>query len=494
MGERTIDARSDIYALGAVTYEMLAGEPPFTGPTVQAIVARLLSEEPRSLAAQRKAIPVGVDIATMRALEKLPADRFATALEFSAALIADSPAGTRSILHASTRRGSKAWWFAALGVVVLAAGFAIGRMGRSAGQTPARVRSLAIAVPDSMRVAFNGGAEDAGGQGSVAISRDGSRLVWVGTAPTGVRLYVRDLSSYAVNAVPGSDGAFAPFLSHDGTLLGYFSGHEMRVENVGTGETRVLVRNAQASTGATFLDDGNILMANNTGEATLVSPTGTAHVVSPAPTDRTKAVYFPRRVPDARYVVGVNAGGALAVVALADGTARTIEPFAAVKTAGAARTIAGNAPKMSGDRLYWQQNDVIMSAAFDVASARLTSEPSVVANGVRGDLIGAADFDIADDGTLIWISGGDPSIGNLAWLDARGRVDTLPLPAANYQGWDISPNGRSLVTQSETPSGKNEIHVFDLTRGIGSELNVGNLPTSQPGWSADGRYVILSIT
>ena len=70
MGERTIDGRSDVYALGAVTYEMLAGEPPFTGPNVQAIVARILAEEPRSLAVQRRAIPAGVEHAVMRALEK----------------------------------------------------------------------------------------------------------------------------------------------------------------------------------------------------------------------------------------------------------------------------------------------------------------------------------------------------------------------------------------------------------------------------------------
>ncbi|MBC7896207.1 MAG: serine/threonine protein kinase, partial [Cytophagaceae bacterium] len=90
MGERTIDARSDVYALGAVAYEMLAGEPPFTGATVQQIVARVLAEEPRPLVATRKAIPEDVDAAVMRALEKLPADRFATAAEFRAAL--DAPA------------------------------------------------------------------------------------------------------------------------------------------------------------------------------------------------------------------------------------------------------------------------------------------------------------------------------------------------------------------------------------------------------------------
>src|SRR5687767_14682081 len=86
MGERSIDARSDIYALAAVTYEMLTGEPPVTGPGVQAIVARLVTEEPRGIVVQRKAVPEHVESAVLCALQKLPADRFATAPEFSAAL------------------------------------------------------------------------------------------------------------------------------------------------------------------------------------------------------------------------------------------------------------------------------------------------------------------------------------------------------------------------------------------------------------------------
>src|SRR6187397_695993 len=87
MGEREITARSDVYALGAVLYEMLVGEPPFTGPTAQSIVARVVTESPRPLVPQRHTIPPHVEAAVLTALEKLPADRFASAAQFAEALV-----------------------------------------------------------------------------------------------------------------------------------------------------------------------------------------------------------------------------------------------------------------------------------------------------------------------------------------------------------------------------------------------------------------------
>src|SRR5690242_10337999 len=93
MGEREITARSDVYALGCVTYEMLIGDPPFTGSTAQAVVARVLTEAPRPLLPQRHTIPPQVEAAVLKALEKLPADRFASAAQFAEALV--SPMATR---------------------------------------------------------------------------------------------------------------------------------------------------------------------------------------------------------------------------------------------------------------------------------------------------------------------------------------------------------------------------------------------------------------
>ncbi len=108
MGERDITARSDIYALGCVLYEMLTGEPPFTGPSAQAIVARVMTEEPRSLTLQRRSVPPAVEDAVLTALEKLPADRFPSAAAFAAALdgSATGRAPTRRGPAAHARRGT----------------------------------------------------------------------------------------------------------------------------------------------------------------------------------------------------------------------------------------------------------------------------------------------------------------------------------------------------------------------------------------------------
>ena len=106
MGEREITARSDVYALGAMTYEMLVGDPPFTGSTAQAIVAKVMTERPRPIHPQRDTVPAAVEDAVLTALEKLPADRFATAAQFAEALHAPSGTGRTRVSTGARARGA----------------------------------------------------------------------------------------------------------------------------------------------------------------------------------------------------------------------------------------------------------------------------------------------------------------------------------------------------------------------------------------------------
>ena len=496
MGERTIDQRSDLYALAAVTYEMIVGEPPFTGPTVQAIVARILTEEPRSIAAQRKAVPEAVSHAVMRALEKLPADRFASAAEFMAALRGDVPMHARRS-HAVRPRTpiTPRWALPALGVAILSTGALVAQLLRKAPVVTPHVRNLTVALPDSMRVAFNGSSETPGGQGSVTISADGRRIAWVGLAGrdvAGVRLYVRDMASYSISAVPGSEGAFAPVLSTDGARLVYFSGAELREVNFARNETRVLARGLVEASGASYLENGSIIVAAS-GRLSLIAPSGATKRLEPSSATDTVPrgfVNFPRPVAGEPYVVGLVRGGPLVVASVADGANRPIRSF----ESDTASPIIGAAPKVAGGRLYWLVRDVVLSAQFDALAARITSEPVAVVTGVRGDILGAADFDVADDGTVVFVPGGDAAIGHLALLDRQGGVDTLPVPPADYAGFDLSPNGQLLLTKSVSAAGITELRVVDVAKGgTGSPINVGAGDISQPGWLADGRSVLVSV-
>jgi eukaryotic-like serine/threonine-protein kinase len=233
MGEKSIDARSDLYALAAVTYEMLVGEAPFTGPTVQAIVARVMTEEPRPLHTQRKAIPDYVDDAVMRALEKLPADRWSSAREFADALQGSaagsaSRAGTTSTRARGAAGARPSWRSRARDPIVLGLlGIALASVGlagwehRTVEAEPANVVRFTIPAPQDA-------SSNSLGLNTVAISRDGRSLVYVGQGE-GRRpvLMLRPLSDITPRALPGTEDGNSPIFSPDGRWVAFIRGNQL---------------------------------------------------------------------------------------------------------------------------------------------------------------------------------------------------------------------------------------------------------------------------
>ena len=189
-GERTLDARTDIYALGAVTYEMLVGEPPFTGPTVQAIVAKVLTERPRAPRALRETVPAGVEAVILTALAKLPADRFATAEKFAEALArpdfatAAPPQGGATRTGAQARAGARVTTLATVvGAMILTGALAwwLGRRSAAPGPTWSAFTQLTDAAgvetspsisPDGESFAY---ATNAKGTWDIVVQRVGGR-------------------------------------------------------------------------------------------------------------------------------------------------------------------------------------------------------------------------------------------------------------------------------------------------------------------------------
>ncbi|MBW8772644.1 MAG: serine/threonine-protein kinase, partial [Gemmatimonadetes bacterium] len=245
MGEREITARSDVYALGCVVYEMLCGEPPFSGPTAQAIVAKVLTEEPRPLLPRRHTIPPNVEIAVLAALEKLPADRFATPAEFAEAL-RDGGRRTGPMARAaapSRRRRSWLPWALAAALLPLA---------WWAGSSRARAALPPITgFGRATKVTWERGLEI-----EPAISPDGKYVAYAAGNSFTTRIFVRQVTGGRPIALTsdGAESQSGPSWSPDGARVLYRSGAGIYSAPAtgGTPRTEYLSRAGAAITSASW--------------------------------------------------------------------------------------------------------------------------------------------------------------------------------------------------------------------------------------------------
>ncbi|MDH4335559.1 MAG: serine/threonine-protein kinase, partial [Chloroflexota bacterium] len=271
MGEREITARSDVYALGAITYEMLVGEPPFNGPTAQAIIARVMTEDPRALTTQRKTIPPGVEAAIFTALEKLPADRYATAAEFASAL-ADAGTTSRRTTQAShaaqpgTRRAQLLFPVAAVlfGVAAL-----WGWLRPAPTEPPSRQRVVFWRAPFSDFLNPSAQRIDS----RIAISPDGGYIVFADSAGGDTQLFLKGRNETRATPIAGTEGGSGPFFSPDGQWIGYFvhGGILRKVRVSGGGSIQIANEGNTTYDVGAWLDDGTIAFTDNTGGMSRVS-------------------------------------------------------------------------------------------------------------------------------------------------------------------------------------------------------------------------------
>lgn len=399
MGERTITARSDIYSLGAVAYEMLSGEPPFTGPTAQAIVARVMTEEPRSLTQQRRSVPAHVDAAIARALEKLPADRFASAREFSDALNNASLATVAS--SAKKGRSSGRSPRALYAVSALAAALAIAALwGWMRPTTSKRVVRYNF-VLDSSEAMVGGG----GFWGRMAFSPDGSYLAYVGV-PRGT-LWIRARDQLHGIAVPGIEGANTPFFSPDGRSVGYMRSGRMEFIPLSGGAPTVVTDTLVGVAGASWARDG-FIYADAFGAAALVKVEAKAGAVPKWFTTLDSAKgetdhIWPDALPNGKGVLfTVLYGGRND----ANGR-RPVAIGVAEVPSGKHRILLNDALfarySPSGHLLYVTRDRVLMMVPFDQNSMTVKGEPTTVVESVRLGTAGSVDLGVSSDGTLIYL-------------------------------------------------------------------------------------------
>jgi serine/threonine-protein kinase len=241
MGDRELDARSDVYSLGAMLYEMLAGDPPYTGSTAQAIVAKVITEKAPPVSTHRDTVPPHVVAATAKALSKLPADRFTRAAQFAEALT--NPAFALPATAATAVPGTASYrpWnrltvsFAGLAAVFFAA--ALWGWLRPEPPKPILRYSMALHQDEALVSRFGG---------NLALSPDGLRVVYIGPGEGAAGLWLRERNQLRARPLPGTQGATAPTFSPDGQRVAFMSLNpfSLRVVSLG-GEPPVTLAEGQ---------------------------------------------------------------------------------------------------------------------------------------------------------------------------------------------------------------------------------------------------------
>jgi len=485
--EKEITARSDVYSLGSVLYEMLTGNPPHTGASAQQIIMKIVTEEAAPVTKLRKAVPQNVAAAVAKSLEKLPADRFATAKEFADAL--GNPA-----FHTTEGAGATAWAGAtgsprkAVGAVAGLAALLlmVSLWGWLRPEPAAPVIRYGLALPPAQTMVL--------GSPTPVPAPDGSFLVYLGPGAGGGQLWMKRRDSYNAVPIPGTTGAQSFTVSPDGKWIAFGVLGQIRKVPVEGGTAVTLVSDDVGGVyGVAWLDDGTIVYVLR-GAAALMRVS--ADGGPPAQVWRSDSLIalVPSAIPGHRGVVFETCLLGCVTSQLWAADVQTGDAHLLVQDATAGIAVEGKYI------VYSSTTGGLYAVPFDVDRLELTGPSIPLGDQVATTGGGLQAFQLSAAGTLIMQLGDGTATGrtfDMVWVDRTGRetpVDTgwtFQLTAlANNHGWALSPDGSKLAV-GLSAGGNDDIWVKPLPRGAPYRVTYDPQPDMRPRWTADGRFIMF---
>ncbi|MDB4893557.1 MAG: protein kinase [Gemmatimonadetes bacterium] len=483
-GSSAIDGRSDVYSLACVLYELLVGNPPFTGSTPQVVIARVLADLPASVRTVRPSVPVHVEATLVRALAKLPADRQATARELAESLNAVPPSEPIAAVEvAPLVRGQihsrrPVFLRFALGAIALIAVSGATWMASHRPEAPAEITTFAYSNLIDQAL-FS----------SVTITPNGRALLYTGSAEAGRPIMFRSLDQLSARALRDTRGGIRLFVAPDGGKLAFEGDRGVRTLSIdgvaavkspdgwrygngGWDGDDVLVITDPISRGigkrSTGLADVSVLTRPDTTRGESIHE-------APLVMRRERAVVFTVNTQGGRATLA----GPLAIAPLDPAVPLAPHVRLGIEARRAFAFVDGWLLFISSDGL------AIMAAQLDVKHQRINGNPIVVREVESGDLETAS---LADNGTLLYLR--RPSANSPVLVDTTGAVRTiLPGVAGPIMYPRLSPDGKHIAMQG-TVDGGNDVWLYDVATRTPSRLTTTR-GALHPAWTPDGRRIVF---
>ena len=477
------DARTDIFAFGALLYEMVTGRKAFEGRSQASLIASIINASPAPLSSVAPMTPPALERLVRICLMKDPDDRWQTAQDVATQLrwIAEGGSQIGAPAPVVARRKSRehlAWALA--GVLAIAAAGVTTRLLLHTDPAPLPTR-FTVTSPPGVVLSFP------------RISPDGRTIAFVGTAVTRNRtsIWVRSLDSFDVRELEGTEGVLRPFWSPDSKYLAFFANRSQLKKVAVAGGPPQLVATASAGSDGSWSSQGVILFDGGPADPIWRVPAGGGTVsvaMKPDPSRKEVGVAWPTFLPDGKhYLYAVN-----------DANGPTGLRVGALDEEGstALGDVQSRFEYAAGHLVYVSQNTLV-ARPFSVKTRTFTGDPFPVTDKIQIQSLGLVDFSISQTGDLAYISQAAEQKSRLLWVTRNGQeAGTVGEPAA-FSDLALSPDGtRVAVAVASGGSGRSNtnIWIYDVKRGAASRLTFADGLQIAPVWSPDGTRVAYAYT
>ena len=468
---KSVDKRTDIWAFGAVLYELLTGKPAFHGEDVTEILASVVKSEPDWTSLPANIAP-SIRVLLQRCLRKDRRQRTPDAatirIEIEDAIASPKDVGAPQGAPVSA---TKLPWAVAAILAIIAVATSLGWWRATRPMEQALRPLVRLDVDLGSDVSLNSPAGT-----DVILSPDGTRMVYVSQE----QLFTRRLDQPNATELAGTQGAYAPFFSPDGQWVAFFTAGKLQKISV-DGGSAITLCTASNSRGGSWGEDGNIIAALNTNGVLSRIPSAGG---PPMPVTELQNGEFTHRWPQilpgdkaVLFTAGVGETANIEVMSLANHRRITL-----VRGGTYGRYLP------SGHLVYVNQ-DTLFAVPFDVDRLEVHGTPAPVLDQVANNTAqSSAQLDFSQTGTLIYRNGGAGSgLLTVAWLDGAGKVQPLLAKPGNYGLPSLSPDGQRLALHVTEGSGT-DIWLYDWQRDTMTRLTFSG-SAQAPAWSPDGRYL-----